>query len=484
MCGGGGTPSLEQQAQALDTPPEISYFRGGSRPMPGFHRPIPLEVLNAPNPKELSENALQLMLENFNQISFMTAYLNIVGATENPTLHVAQGWAEVQKGIDSASESLQQNLAKWEQETAHDPGAWTGAAKDAAMQNLSSSLNTIATISAEAGKLSNAANAFNNAITNTYSSIVPQYPAYQAAMNSHSTNKNAILYAFNRYAQSVMTNTYSPNMQEAQQPVVFPTATPQVSSPAITGGPTGFAGAPTIGGLTPSGGAPVPVDDPGTSATPNGTDPTIPEDTSQTPTTPQTPAAAQSLTDPSAAAASPTSGMSGSGLSDLGDTGMQGLSGLASPLQSALGQAANAGRGNPGAPGGANGPGKLPPEGQLNGLGKGGGLKGGGGGIGGGAGAHGSAIGRAGAPATAAGRTVAAGARAGLSGTPGVAAGAPGAGAPAAGQQGAGAQGAQHQPNKALRRKRNGEEIIGDAEAVVPVLGEPAKAEAAKPDAT
>jgi hypothetical protein len=96
-------------------------------------------------------------------------------------------------------------------------------------------------------------------------------------------------------------------------------------------------------------------------------------------------------------------------------------------------------------------------------------LKGAGGGPGG-AGPHASTAKPAGVPAAAAG------ARAGLSGVPG------GGG----GQHVAGAQGGQHQPSNALRSKRNGEEIIGDAEAVVPVLGQPARTEGdnAKPDAT
>ena len=52
-------------------------------------------------------------------------------------------------------------------------------------------------------------------------------------------------------------------------------------------------------------------------------------------------------------------------------------------------------------------------------------------------------------------------------------AGSPGAGAPAAGQRGGDQNGKGHQVNKALRRKKNGKEAIGDAEAAVPVVGAP-----------
>ncbi|WP_029113022.1 hypothetical protein [Mycobacterium sp. URHB0044] len=50
-------------------------------------------------------------------------------------------------------------------------------------------------------------------------------------------------------------------------------------------------------------------------------------------------------------------------------------------------------------------------------------------------------------------------------------AGTPGAGAPAAGQRGGEQNGKGHQVNKALRRKKNGKDVIGDAEAVVAVVG-------------
>jgi hypothetical protein len=191
---------------------------------------------------------------------------------------------------------------------------------------------------------------------------------------------------------------------------------------------------------------------------------------------------------PSAASATP-SAASGSGLSNVAQQLAGGpMEGLSSLPQS-LGQAMNAGRGagNPGALAGASNPGNLPKEGALA-LGKG--PLGGSGGANG-PGMPGSSITKPGsAPAIAAGagadRTAAAGYRAGLSGAPGSAgAGMPGAGAPAAGHQGANAQGAPHQPSKMLRRKKNGEELIGDTEAVVPVLGATApKEEDAKPDAT
>ncbi|MEV0672982.1 hypothetical protein [Mycobacterium sp. NPDC050441] len=116
---------------------------------------------------------------------------------------------------------------------------------------------------------------------------------------------------------------------------------------------------------------------------------------------------------------------------------------------------------------------KGPPEGVLGlgpqGLGGAGAGKGAGG-AGGGVPLRGlpSAL-PTGTPATATAKVpaAAAGAGAGL----GAGAGSPGAGAPAAGQRGGDQNGKGHQVNKALRRKKNGKDVIGDADASVPVVG-------------
>lgn len=116
---------------------------------------------------------------------------------------------------------------------------------------------------------------------------------------------------------------------------------------------------------------------------------------------------------------------------------------------------------------------KGPPEGVLGlgpqGLGGAGAGKGGGG-AGGGVPLRGmpSAL-PTGAPVTAAAKVPAGatGAGAGL----GAGAGSPGAGAPAAGQRAGDQNGKGHQVNKALRRKKNGKDVIGDSDASVPVVG-------------
>lgn len=115
---------------------------------------------------------------------------------------------------------------------------------------------------------------------------------------------------------------------------------------------------------------------------------------------------------------------------------------------------------------------KGPPEGVLGlgpqGLGGAGAGKGAGG-AGGGVPLRGLPSGLpTGTPATATAKVpaAAAGTGAGL----GAGAGSPGAGAPAGGQRGD-QNGKGHQVNKALRRKKNGKDVIGDADASVPVVG-------------
>lgn len=119
-----------------------------------------------------------------------------------------------------------------------------------------------------------------------------------------------------------------------------------------------------------------------------------------------------------------------------------------------------------------------PPEGVLGlgpqGLGGAGAGKGAGG-AGGGVPLRGMPSGLpATAPATTAAKVTAPAAAAGL----GAGAGSPGAGAPAAGQRGD-QNGKGHQVNKALRRKKNGKDVIGDADASVPVVGANEEAEQA-----
>ncbi|MGV0744137.1 hypothetical protein [Mycolicibacterium sp. XJ870] len=159
------------------------------------------------------------------------------------------------------------------------------------------------------------------------------------------------------------------------------------------------------------------------------------------------------------------------------------LDSLTDPVKSAIDSATSAGKDAAGqladamknaAQGGQNPLGSGmggPPEGVLGlgpqGLGGAGAGKGGGG-AGGGVPLRGMPSGLpTTAPATTAAKVTAPAAAAGL----GAGAGSPGAGAPAAGQRAGDQNGKGHQVNKALRRKKNGKDVIGGAEAAVPVVG-------------
>lgn len=442
---------------------------------------IPMDVIDVPSPKTLPTNLSNVKFEDLSHMTFEDAYAYIVEADQEVAPGVPQGWADVKSGIDQATTQFREELEAWQECNDQGSDAWYGATHDAAIRNLKASYATIDKISQGADTLHKLTGIFSNAIRNTRDAIVPNYAAYTASM-ADPHNRSVTKCIFDRYAQSVLTNIYAPNIAAANDQPDFPAAAPNVGKPpaAPPSHPTapaphpGSPGGPPIGGGNPPGvggggrgGGGGPAGGPHPILTPKFPTPT-PH------TTPQSLGGQAYSVDPSTATASPTSGLQN--LSDLANP----LQSLSSPLQSALGQAMNAAQqaGKPGALGGPQTLGKLPPEGALKGIK-------GGAGAGGGAGLRGASLGKpAGAPANAAGstagRTVAAGARAGLSGAGTGGMGAPGAGAPAAGHQ-AGGAGGPHQPSKALRRKKNGEEIIGDAEAVVAVLGEPARPEAAKP---
>jgi hypothetical protein len=180
----------------------------------------------------------------------------------------------------------------------------------------------------------------------------------------------------------------------------------------------------------------------------------------------------------------PVSKPPGSDITDPNDPG--GINGLTNPVKSAMDAATGAAKDAAGQLGdamknaaqGAKDPNAFgpqgPPEGVLGlgpqGLGGGGAGKGAGGVGGGGAMPLNLASGKAvDTPATAVSKASAPATGAGL----GSGAGSPGAGAPAAGQRGGEQNGKGHQVNKVLRRKKNGKDVIGDADAAVAVIGAP-----------
>jgi hypothetical protein len=434
-----------------------------------------------------ASDASTVPVEYFGQVTFWEAYDYMVGADPNDVAPgIAQGCTDVSQGIMATIDTFWTGLMQ----ASSGPDAWTGNALRAALTNVEDSFQALKDLSGTLSTLGVLARSFSSTIATTRNDIVSNAANYTNDLaNHHSCEQtDQINWQYNGFAQAVMTQAYAPNIQKIQSicdniPALKTAPTPQVGDLTGVSAGTGGGGVPGIGGghggapaFGPKGAGLGPIgagsgalgsiggDGPlGALGSPGIADPASASATPQLATTEQ-------------AAANPAAGL---------DSAMQGLSGLTSPLQSALGQAMGGaqGAGNAGAPFGAKGLGKLPPEGALKGL-KGGGSAGGGGG----AGVRGPLTAKsASAPATTAGstdgRTAAASVRAGLSNAQGAtAAGAPGAGAPGGGHNAA-AQGANHQPSKVLRSKKNGEELIGAAEAVVAVLGEPARTDAGKPGA-
>ncbi|MBO0880008.1 MAG: hypothetical protein J2P17_06500, partial [Mycobacterium sp.] len=377
-----------------------------------------------------------------------------------------QRWDEVKSDITLATDKFRTTIAGLDADQ-HTPGSWTGATQNATVQNLKGSYSTLDSIGAGAETLGILTQAFSNTMSTTRNDIVSNFQTYQDSVEGFPEARDYIYDTYNKFARAVMIQAYQPNIVDiAGKHPSFDNSGASINPNVNSNLPPGTAGLNGTGGGAGSG--------PGAVGAPN-----IPVN----PNTPTIP------TDPNAGPSSPSSGLPYAGeLAELAQQGLTTASQAASQAASQLGQLAQR-VGNPGALSGPNIPHGVPHEGALS-LGPGS-MKsplGKAGGAGGSTRAPDPSIGKpASAPATAAGRTadrtVAAGSRAGLGSVARSAgAGMPGAGAPAAGHHG-GAQGAPYQPNKALRRKKNGEELVGNAEAVPAVLGESARKEAAKPEA-
>ena len=436
-------------------------------------------------PHGYTKEPANVAVEYFGGYSYVQANAVIAGAADDVASGAPQAWSSVSQAISTATRTFQSELDALNS----GPDNWKGTTAEAALNNLRSSFYLPEAVSAAANVMSTLAQSFSTTIATTKNDITSNSTNYYTDIAEYPEKRDQIDQQYATFARSVLEQAYQPNILDiaANNPGFSTGATPTPKPTATTG--TGAAARASGGlgasGLIPStgvgaiGGTSVSVP-PGAADTPQSSESATPSSPLSGSPTGAAPAAGSSAgsTSPSTVSTSPTdasaSGMDG--LSNLSN----GLQGLSSPLQSALGQASQAmsagQRGNPSGLGSGKGPSNLPREGALAN-----GLKGGGGA---GGGAHGPAISKAaGAPASTAERTMAAGARAGLSGAPGGAGvGGPAAGAPGGGgQHGRGAQPGQHQPGKMLRRKKNGEEIIGDTEAVVAVLGESPRSDASKP---
>lgn len=402
------------------------------------------------------KNPANAFVEDFNNVTFEAVHTAIKDA-DDAVAPYATEWADIRTAIVEGIQNFQIALGALEQ-----ADLWKGKTHDAAINTVSTSLTEPQTAADGAGVMGILTEAFTNTIYATKQNIVPNYQKYQDDLAAHPEFQDEVKHDYNSFAQKVMHDVYAPTISQIAKdnPAFTQGGTPQpqpqpqpnlptgaglTNGPGSTGGP-GLSGGPK----SPNINGPKPYEPPKLPET------KLPDPRTTVPTTP---------------------------------TGLNGLKGLTDPLNSALdaakdaiGQAAdaakNAAQGGQGP--NAGGP-QGPPEGVLGlgpqGLGAAGASKGAGG-AGGGPLPRGLANGKTmGVPLTAAAKTPAPAVGAGLSS----AGGAPGAGAPAAGQRGGDQNGKGHQVNKALRRKKNGKQVIGDTDAVVAVVGAPEKA--SQPDA-
>ncbi len=428
-----------------------------------------LSELNLPKPDPTKPDPANF-IENFSQTTFSEVWRNLKDADPNDVAPgIADGWEQVRQGIVLATAEFQMQLEKLKVAD----HIWKGYAHDTAVDKMVTSLQTPRNISDGAHVLSIITDAFSKTMKRTRDLICGNYDNYTTSRASRANSKDAdfVDQVYDSFARAVMHHVYSPNIQAIHTAIeqnhsAFNTAAPGPTPGLGQGGPTGPG--PSNAGV-------------------GGTGPHA------SPSMPAIPATPFHLNDPSAKPSPDPTPQNTAELAEMAQSLQQGISEAAQSAGQAASQAGQAAsqaaqRSNTGAltasqhplPPGVLSLGPKSPTGALGGARPTG------------APARGAVTAKpAGVPAAATANTVAAkaaatnsGARiAGAAGTTG--AGMPGAGAPAAAHRPGGAnEGAQHQPSKVLRSKKNGEQIMGDTEAVVAVLGEPAQPEPAKPNPT
>lgn len=365
-----------------------------------------------------------------------------------------------------------------------DDGAKGDTAR-AVWDNINSSLKAPDSLATDAERMSIIVDAFSRCVGQTRQQIVDNYEGYLDAVRranaayrqsagvdnnvdytgtySSTNHTSAETEQYDKFARGLMHNPYAEGIEKvaSNHPDVARDAPPNITPVNVPGGP---AGGPSVGG--PSVGGP-------SVGGPSVKTPSIPTAKDLQ----QFNKSANSSTDPSKSL-----GDAAKGLGDAANS----ASGAANDAAGKASDALNQGLGSLGSLLGSQPPDGLNPD-KLSGLGgvpTGGlgptgttrGVGGGPGGTGGGPTNPKTAAN----PALAASPTKATAAapvsRAGISaqGSPGAAGGAPAAGA----RQG-GAGGAVHKVNKALNNRKNGSEIVGQADAVVAVVGDEAAPEQA-----
>ncbi|MGV0743843.1 hypothetical protein [Mycolicibacterium sp. XJ870] len=395
------------------------------------------------NRQRYEKAAFPVVPENFSHVTFEEVSDHVVGPRIGDTgAGLAAGWGNVRDAISRAAADFAGALDS----LVKDPQHWNGETKGAAFQNVRDSFREPVQVSLGAGAMEVLIDGFTRTMDFVYDNIVPNRQQYQSDWDAYPQSGDEIKNAYDTFARKLMQETYRPNIENIAN-----------NNPSFTGGgppdlgnnPGGPQGAGTPGGGVPGSGPQTPD-----LGLPEMPEPTIPTE----PVSPTTSPNLDGITDAATNA-----------LGQMGDAAKQAADAAKEALQN------------------LDAAGEGPPEGVL-GLGPTGlssaGPTAGGAGLKAGGGA-GSSLPRglpnaraiSGTPTPAVARMATPAVGAGLG-----AMGAPAAGAPAAANPGGDNNTKGHQVNKALKRMKNGQDVVGESDAIVPVIGADEAPEATDPE--
>lgn len=387
--------------------------------------------------------------------TFEEGYRKISPAADDVAEHHRDIWADIGNALRTAQDQFKTAI-----ERLQGSGQFTGATAAAMFQKASDSLNYLGSLADAANRMDPLVDTFSRDIKETKDWFELMYPFLQPGQNSFvdvgtaALDREQVIAYLNQQAQRVIQTFYNPPIEWVSQGHPDMSASPpQINGRAGGAGTPAFAGMPPGGGPSPGGlGLPTPM---GTSLPGVG-----PQDSpAGQPTAPAN--ALQGLGD--------TAKGAGDAANNAGQQAQNAAGQGANAANQALGQGLNgAQKGTAGLPEGVLGLGPKGLRGATTGSGSAGGGRGGGAG---GTGAREPALSKPSAQLTQASKAITA-AQASRAGVSTGAGGGGGAGAPVAGQRGAGGADKEHKASKALRHTKHGEEVIGETDAVVPVIGD------------
>ncbi len=415
----------------------------------------PETQLDKLNGQDYPKRGINVPDDDFGNYTMDQAHADWDPASKDIAPNFVHIWKEISQHIASAKTAFNSALNGLNSEE----NPWTGATYDAAMANLSASFPEVDAISKGADAMSVLVDAFSRTIATSRSDVMGKYDAYRGDLASYPDYEDEIKSDYAPIVQKIMREGYTPYVRDvaSKNPGFTTGKTNQVTN-VPPGNAPGVTGPGTSNPQTRSGsGVPTKPTYTGPTNKPTSTD----KPKTDTPSTPEIP---QIPTDAMSAAT---------------DAAKDAASQATDAAKDALGQALDAAKGNatPASP--PEGVLGLGPNGLRDALTK--------------AAANGSRGATSGAgqsPTTAKPPSSPSSAvKANTTGTSTAprasissgSSGSPGAGAPAAGQRG-GANEKEYKANKALRRKKNGESVVGDTNAVVAVVGdEPKSTESVNP---